>query len=60
MKIEKDEPTTVDKWDWNAVKNALDDSARKLLVSQKNFQEDHSLMNGRLLISTITVAFSLC
>ena len=51
--------TTVAKWDWNAVKNALDDSARKFLVSQKNFVEDHSLMNARLIISTITVLFSL-
>lgn len=37
----------------------LDDLARKFLISQKNFEEDHSLMNVRLIISTITVAFSL-
>lgn len=50
--------TKVDKWDWNAVKNALDDSIRKFIVSQNGFKEDHSLMNGRLLISTIGVLFS--
>ena len=48
----------IEKWDWNAVKNALDDSARKFLTSQTNFKEDHSLMNGRLFISTIAVLFS--
>lgn len=41
------------------MKNALDDSARKFLVSQKDFEEDHSLMNGRLIISTLTVMFSI-
>lgn len=48
----------MDKWDWNAVKNALDDSARKFLVAQPGFAESHRLMNGRLLISTIAIAFS--
>ncbi|CAF1096765.1 unnamed protein product [Brachionus calyciflorus] len=51
--------TVVEKWDWNAVKNALDDSARKFLNNQNGFQEDHSLMNGRLIVSTVAVLFSL-
>lgn len=49
----------MEKWDWNAVKNALDDAARKYLVAQENFKEDHTLMNYRLVISTIAVAISL-
>ena len=49
---------TIEKWDWNAVKNALDDSARKFLTSQSGFQEDHALMNGRLVLSTIAILFS--
>lgn len=49
----------MEKWDWNAVKNALDDAARKYLVGQENFKEDHTLMNGRLIISTVAVAVSL-
>jgi signal peptidase complex subunit 2 len=57
--VKEETETKVEKYDWNAVKNALDDSARKFLVSQTNFEEDHSLMNGRLVISTITVLFSL-
>ena len=48
----------MDKWDWNAVKNALDDSARKYLVGQPGFTECHGLMTGRLIISTIAVLFS--
>jgi signal peptidase complex subunit 2 len=57
---EKDKPSKIDKWDWNAVKNALDDSTRKFLTSQtSNFKEDHKLMDLRLLISTIAVIFSL-
>ena len=58
MPSEKPDETIVDKWDWNAVKNALDDSARAFLVAQTGFKEDHFLMNGRLLISTIGVLFS--
>ena len=49
----------IEKWDWNAVKNALDDSARKFLISQENFTEDHKLMNGRLIISTVAILFSI-
>jgi signal peptidase complex subunit 2 len=49
----------VDKWDWNAVKNALDDSARKFLINQIGFKEDNTLMNGRLFISTVAVLFSI-
>ncbi len=57
--VKEEIETKIEKYDWNAVKNALDDSARKFLVSQATFEEDHSLMNGRLIISTITVFFSL-
>jgi signal peptidase complex subunit 2 len=56
---EQQENVVVDKWDWNAVKNALDDSARKFLVNQNGVKEDNTLMNGRLAISTIAVLFSI-
>jgi signal peptidase complex subunit 2 len=49
----------VEKWDWNAVKNALDDATRKFITSQKGFKEDHSLLNMRLLISTVAILISL-
>lgn len=59
VKLEEgEEVPVVEKWDWNAVKNALDDAARKFLTSQKGFTEDHLLMNGRLVISTIAILFS--
>lgn len=59
QQIEESPDVVVEKWDWNAVKNALDDSARKFLISQENFVEDHFLMNWRLIISTIAVVISL-
>lgn len=55
---DEENETKIDKWDWNAVKNALDDAARKFMVNQNAFTEDHALMNGRLIISTIAVLFS--
>ena len=58
-KIEENETeTTIEKWDFSALKNALDDSIRKFIVSQKDFQEDHKLMDGRLLLSTLAILFS--
>jgi signal peptidase complex subunit 2 len=36
----------------------LDDATRKFLVGQENFEEDHKLMNNRLIISTVAVIFS--
>jgi len=56
---EHEKPQKIEKWDWNAVKNALDDSTRKWLVSQAGFAEDHKLMNFKLLISTLAVAFAM-
>ena len=49
----------VEKWDWNAVKNALDDAAKKFVTGQPNFKEDHSLLNMRLLISTVAILIAL-
>lgn len=56
---EENAETKIEKWDWNALKNALDDAGRKFLTNQKDCAEIHSLMNGRLLISTLAVLFSL-
>ncbi len=53
-----EKPAKTDKWDWNAIKNALDDATTKFLISQKNFKEDHTLMNTKLIISTLAVLFS--
>jgi len=48
----------VDKWDGTAIKNALDDAAKKVLIENCGYTESHSLMDGRLLICTISVAFA--
>jgi len=54
-----DKPVKVDKWDGNAVKNALDDAAKKVLISDLGYEESHGLMDGRLLICTISVTFAM-
>ncbi|KAF6027720.1 hypothetical protein EB796_013970 [Bugula neritina] len=57
---DKDEhkPAKVDKWDANAVKNALDDAVKKVMKDDFKCVEDHSLMNGRLFLSLIGVMFA--
>ena len=35
IKVDEGDEVTVEKWDWNAVKNALDDAARNFLISQE-------------------------
>lgn len=54
-----DKPVKVDKWDGTALKNSLDDSAKKVLVDKMGFIESHHLMDGRLIICTIAVAFAM-
>ena len=40
------------------MKNTLDDSVRKFLVSQNGLKEDNTLMDIRLVISTLAVLIS--
>jgi len=56
---EGDAEIVVEKWDMNAVRNALDDAIRKFFSLQSGFRESHCLMNGRLVISTIAIMFSI-
>ncbi|CAF4373432.1 unnamed protein product, partial [Adineta steineri] len=53
-----DKPIKVNKWETNAVKNALDDACKKYFKETLNFTEDYKLMDGRLYISFIACLFS--
>ncbi|CAH1781187.1 unnamed protein product [Owenia fusiformis] len=53
-----DKPLKVDKWDGVAVKNAMDDSVKKVFTDRYGYVESHTLMDGRLIICTIAVAFA--
>lgn len=57
--VDEEKPVKVDKWDGNAVKNALDDAVRNLFTKKQGFAEDFKVMDGRLAISTVSVLFSL-
>lgn len=49
-----DEPIKVDKWDQNAVRIALDDAAKKVMVDQ-GYEENFKLVDQRLVICTLAV-----
>jgi len=53
-----EKPIKVNKWETNAVKNALDDACKKYFKETLNFTEDFKLMDGRLYISFIACLFS--
>ncbi|XP_053404324.1 signal peptidase complex subunit 2-like isoform X2 [Mercenaria mercenaria] len=55
----EEKPVKIDKWDTAALKNALDDGAKKVMLDKFGFKESHSLMDGRLFICTIAVGFAM-
>ena len=52
-------PVKVDKWDGVAVKNALDDGARKVFTEDLDFVEQFHLCDMRLAMCTVAVLIAL-
>jgi len=52
-------PPKVNKWDGSAVKNALDDAVRDILIKKLGFDENFTLVDGRLVICSVAVGIAL-
>jgi len=52
-------PPKVNKWDGSAVKNALDDAVRDILIKKLGFDENFALVDGRLGICSVAVGIAV-
>jgi signal peptidase complex subunit 2 len=58
MSNEDDKPVTVNRWDANAVKHAVDDCVKQVILDRYGYFESHRLLDIRLAISIISVSFA--
>ncbi|XP_078039057.1 signal peptidase complex subunit Spase25 [Augochlora pura] len=49
----------INKWDGSAVKNALDDAVKHILIKKYNYLENFALFDGRLALCGVTVTLAL-
>ncbi|XP_041482986.1 probable signal peptidase complex subunit 2 isoform X1 [Lytechinus variegatus] len=55
----EEEPCKVDKWNGTAVKNALDDDIRRIFTKVFEYEENHSLIDNRLVLCSVACMFAI-